>query len=224
MMDVESVWQISQARLPAGASPSFASASVAVPGSTTLSIATATTTPVGTYTLTITAASGTLTHSTTVSLVVNPAPDFTLSMAPGSQTINAGDSTSFTASIGSIGGYANTVTLSVTGVPTGATPTFTPSNSVIAPGSVTLSLANHLNIRPRHALYTATGGNTPQWLVNRTAEEIANGECDVALMAGAEYLATFIGALKAGVALDWSADADPGSDPQEIGQEKHGTT
>ena len=39
--------------------------------------------------------------------------------------------------------------------------------------------------------YTATGGNTPQWLVNRTAEEIAKGECEVALLAGAEYLATF---------------------------------
>ena len=134
--------------LPAGATPTFGSTSVAVPGSTTLSIATAATTPVGTYTLTITAASGTLTHSTTVSLVVNPTPDFTLSMAPGSQTINAGDSTSFTASIGSIGGYASTVTLSVSGVPAGATPTFVPGNSVVAPGSVTLSLATTTSLAP----------------------------------------------------------------------------
>ncbi|HEY4114061.1 MAG TPA: acetyl-CoA acetyltransferase [Rhizomicrobium sp.] len=86
------------------------------------------------------------------------------------------------------------------------------------------SLAKHLGIAPRRSLYSPTGGNTPQWLVNRTAEEIANGECEVALLAGAEYLATFIGAMRAGVTLDWSADADPGSDPEEIGQEKHGTT
>jgi acetyl-CoA C-acetyltransferase len=46
-----------------------------------------------------------------------------------------------------------------------------------------LSLANKLGAKPRRAFYTATGGNTPQWLVNRTAEEIANGECDVALLA-----------------------------------------
>src|SRR5437762_4520799 len=76
-----------------------------------------------------------------------------------------------------------------------------------APGS----LAKHLDIAPRRALYTATGGNTPQWLVNRTAEDIANGRCDVALLAGAEYIATLFGALKQGIDLGWaqSADADP---------------
>ena len=48
------------------------------------------------------------------------------------------------------------------------------------------SLATKIGAAPRRALYTATGGNTPQWLVNRTAEEIARGDCDVALLAGAE--------------------------------------
>jgi len=33
------------------------------------------------------------------------------------------------------------------------------------------SLATKLGATPRRALYTATGGNTPQWLVNRTAEK-----------------------------------------------------
>ncbi len=62
-----------------------------------------------------------------------------------------------------------------------------------------LSLAQHLGLEPRRALYTATGGNTPQWLVNRTAEEIARGECEVALLAGAEYIASLLGAMKQGV-------------------------
>jgi acetyl-CoA C-acetyltransferase len=44
--------------------------------------------------------------------------------------------------------------------------------------------------RPAPDFLHATGGNTPQWLVNRTAEEIANGECDAALLVGAEYIAT----------------------------------
>src|SRR5437764_14355541 len=57
------------------------------------------------------------------------------------------------------------------------------------------ALANHLEIKPGRTLYTATGGNTPQWLVNRTAEEIANGDCDVALLAGAEYIATMLSAI-----------------------------
>jgi len=89
-----------------------------------------------------------------------------------------------------------------------------------------LSLARHLDIAPRRALYTATGGNTPQWLVNRTAEEIARGECEVALLAGAEYIASLLGAMKAGVDLGWGTgpDHDPGSDPEEIGDQRPGTT
>ncbi|HEY5338141.1 MAG TPA: acetyl-CoA acetyltransferase, partial [Rhizomicrobium sp.] len=86
------------------------------------------------------------------------------------------------------------------------------------------SLAKHLGANPKRAFYTAVGGNTPQWLVNRTAEEIANGACDVALLAGAEYIATLLTAMKQGVRLDWSADADPGSDPEEIGDMRSGTT
>jgi acetyl-CoA C-acetyltransferase len=86
------------------------------------------------------------------------------------------------------------------------------------------SLAKRIGAGPRRMFYTATGGNTPQWLVNRTAEEIATGECEVALLAGAEYLATFMGALKQGIGLGWaeSPDADPGSDPQEIGDMRPG--
>jgi acetyl-CoA C-acetyltransferase len=88
------------------------------------------------------------------------------------------------------------------------------------------SLARHLEITPRRALYTATGGNTPQWLVNRTAEEIARGECEVALLAGAEYIASLLGAMKAGVDLGWGTgpDHDPGHDPEEIGDQRAGTT
>ena len=87
-----------------------------------------------------------------------------------------------------------------------------------------LSLAKHLSIAPRRTLYTATGGNTPQLLVNRTAEEIARGECEMALLAGAEYIASLLGAMKQGVDLGWGSDHDPGGDPQEIGDQRAGTS
>ncbi len=89
-----------------------------------------------------------------------------------------------------------------------------------------LSLANAAELKPQRALYSATGGNTPQWLVNRTAEEIARGECEVALLAGAEYIASLLAAMKQGVDLGWGkgADADPGRDPEEIGDMRAGTT
>lgn len=89
-----------------------------------------------------------------------------------------------------------------------------------------LSLANKLGAKPRRALYSATGGNTPQWLVNRTAEEIARGESDAAILAGAEYIASMLGAVKLGIDLGWGKgpDADPGKDPEEIGDMRPGTT
>ncbi|MBI3678259.1 MAG: acetyl-CoA acetyltransferase [Proteobacteria bacterium] len=89
-----------------------------------------------------------------------------------------------------------------------------------------LSLAGKLGAKPRHAVYTATGGNTPQWLVNRTAEQIANGECNAALLAGAEYIATILGAMKQGFNLNWGQgeEGDPGRDPEEIGEQRAGTT
>ena len=88
------------------------------------------------------------------------------------------------------------------------------------------SLANRLGAKPRRMFYTATGGNTPQWLVNRTAEEIANGECDVALLAGSEYIASLLASMKQGVDLGWNSgpDVDPGDDPVEIGDMRPGVS
>ncbi|MFN9545156.1 MAG: acetyl-CoA acetyltransferase, partial [Alphaproteobacteria bacterium] len=38
------------------------------------------------------------------------------------------------------------------------------------------SLGKRIGATARREYYTSAGGNTPQWLVNRTAEEIAKGE------------------------------------------------
>jgi acetyl-CoA C-acetyltransferase len=88
-----------------------------------------------------------------------------------------------------------------------------------------LSLAKRLGVSPRRAIYTAVGGNTPQWLVNRTAEDIAEGRCEAALLVGAEYIATMLAAMKQGIKLDWGGgvDGDPGSDPEEIGEMRPGS-
>jgi acetyl-CoA C-acetyltransferase len=51
-------------------------------------------------------------------------------------------------------------------------------------------LAAELGISPRHSYYSGIGGTTPQVLVNGAAERILAGELDVALICGAEALAT----------------------------------
>lgn len=83
------------------------------------------------------------------------------------------------------------------------------------------TLANAIGASPSKEYYTSAGGNTPQWLVNRTAEEIAQGKTNIALLAGSEDLATMTSALNEGASLDWRDD--PGGEPIHIGEDRSGT-
>src|SRR5712691_7880300 len=78
------------AGLPGGASASFAPSTLSAPGSALLTVQTAGTTPPGSYPLTISGASGSTTHSAPATLLVNPPPDFSLSLSPTSRSIKRG--------------------------------------------------------------------------------------------------------------------------------------
>lgn len=65
------------------------------------------------------------------------APDFSLSVAPASQTVVAGNGTSYAVSVTPAGGFSGQVTLSLDGLPSGANGTFTPNP---ATGSSTLAV------------------------------------------------------------------------------------
>jgi acetyl-CoA C-acetyltransferase len=52
------------------------------------------------------------------------------------------------------------------------------------------TVANLLGIEPQQTVYCATGGNTPQMLVNHYANEIAEGRSGAVLLAGGEALRT----------------------------------
>lgn len=69
---------------------------------------------------------------------------------------------------------------------------------------------------PRRAVYTYMGGNTPQALVNWAGELIANGEHDLVLLVGAEFLGTLMSRLKSGGDVSAFGDAqDAEGDPPE---------
>jgi acetyl-CoA C-acetyltransferase len=70
------------------------------------------------------------------------------------------------------------------------------------------AVARRLGVAPRRLQYTSPGGNMPQYMVNRTAEEIANGETEMALIAGGEALRTMREARKVGIQLDWNEEAE----------------
>jgi uncharacterized membrane protein len=127
---------LSVSGLPAGATGTFNPVTVSGSGPSTLTVTTLSSTPVGSYTLTITGTSGSLSHTTTVTLVVT---DFSISATPASQTVQAGSVTSYTATVTAQNGFSGTVSLSVSGLPAGATGTFNPV-TVTGSGSSTLTI------------------------------------------------------------------------------------
>jgi hypothetical protein len=144
--------------LPAGATAAFTPTSVTTSGTSTLGVSTTASTAAGTYPLTITGTDGTLTHTASVSLVVK-APvvgDFTITAAPASQTVAAGSATSYTATITPSGGFTDTVAFSASGLPAGATASFSPA-SVAGTGSSTMTVTTTAATAAGSYVVTITG-------------------------------------------------------------------
>jgi len=85
------------------------------------------------------------------------------------------------------------------------------------------NLCKTLKINPAEQTYTHTGGNTPQMLVNRYAEKIAQGDASCVLLVGAEALSTMIGRLKLGLGLDDWTDKT-GGEPTMVGDSRSPAT
>jgi uncharacterized membrane protein len=134
---------LSVGALPSGVNATFNTNPIAGgSGSSTLTVTTASSTAPGTYTLTITGTSGSLTHSATVTLVVNASstPDFSLSATPSSQTVVHGNGTSYTLTVTPSGGFAGNVSLSVGALPSGVNATFNTNPIAGGSGSSTLTV------------------------------------------------------------------------------------
>jgi hypothetical protein len=124
-----------------------------------------------------------LTHAADASTT---APDFSMSSSPSSETVTAGDSVPYTVTVNSLNNYGGNLTLSVSGLPPGATANFDPptlsgdgestlivTTSTATPaGSYTLSIAvtdgnlNHstlatLVVNPIAAMITANDQAMP---------------------------------------------------------------
>ena len=135
--------------LPSGATGSFSVNPVAGgSGSSGLTVsAISGTMPTGTYTLTITAKSTSgKAHTATATLVVGT-PDFAISATPGSISVRHGSKTSYTVPVSASGGFNGQVAFSVSGLPSGATGSFSPS-SVTGSGSSSLRISTR-NSTPR---------------------------------------------------------------------------
>src|SRR5258708_10705131 len=113
---------------PGGAGGTF-NPNPATGASSALTITTSSTTPVGSYVFTVTGTSTSpaLTHTSTATLVVQSPPDFSLSTTPSSVTVTAGSPASYTENITATGGFTGSVSLSISGLPAGASCSFNPN-------------------------------------------------------------------------------------------------
>jgi len=141
---------------PAGASASLSPTSVTAGGSSTLTV-NAGTAAAGTYTLTITGTAASATHSTTVTLTVTSVTnDFSISANPTSLSLSGKHSSgTSTISTAVTSGGTQTVTFDISGLPRGATASFSPT-SVSAGGSSTLTV-NSGSARAGTYTLTVTG-------------------------------------------------------------------
>jgi acetyl-CoA C-acetyltransferase len=76
-------------------------------------------------------------------------------------------------------------------------------------------LCRKLKLTPRRAATTTIGGNTPQWLLTRAAQAVADGEVAAVLIAGAEAVRSQ--QARAGAAHEPAGDgpSTDGADPVE---------
>ncbi len=110
---------------PNGVSASLSPTSGTPSFSSILSITTTPSVAPGDYTLTITGTAGTTSHPTTFILTIGQSPDFRIDVSPPSQTATQGGSTTYQINVVGLNGFNSEVTLSVSGLPSGASGVFT---------------------------------------------------------------------------------------------------
>jgi hypothetical protein len=143
--------------LPSGATGTFAPNPAT--GSSNLAVTTATTTPTGTYPLTIRGVSGTLSHSASATLVVNAAPDFSLSATPASRSVGGSvTSTTYSVTITPINGFNNPVMLDASGPLIGALGAFSP-NPATTSSALTVSITSSTPAGSYTLTLTGTSGS-----------------------------------------------------------------
>ena len=152
--------------LPAGTTTSPASPFIIAAGSSqTVTLSVPGSASNGSYTVTATGGSGSLTHSTALTLTVNAAPNFSIALSPNAITSNAGmANSSFTVSIAGENGFTGAVAVTLSGLPAGATTSPASPFNIAVGSSQMVMLSPSTTVPSGSYTVTATGnsGNLTQ--------------------------------------------------------------
>ena len=131
---------LSATGMPSGVTAGFSPASLA-PGTSasTLTLSATASAALGNRSITITAKGGNVTKAVTLAVAIAAPPSFTLSESPGSGTVTRGSSGSFRVTLTETGGFSSPVTLTVSGIPSGVSLSFSPITNT-APGVYVLTI------------------------------------------------------------------------------------
>ncbi len=146
---------LSASGLPSGTTASFSPASITAGGTSTLTVTTSNSTPAGAHLITVTGTGTDSAYSVAYTLNVS---DFGVSLSPTTLTLAQGASGTSTVTV-SRTGTAQPVALSASGLPTGATATFT-SPTVNSGGSTVVTVATSPTTLPGTYPITITGAGT----------------------------------------------------------------
>jgi hypothetical protein len=130
-----------------------------------------------------------------------PVADFSVSASPASQSVMAGHTATYSMGVGASFGFSGSVSLSVSGLPSGATASFSPS-SVSGSGSSTLTVKTSGSTPPGSATLTIRG--TSGSLSHTTTVSLG------VVAAGASYEAEASGNTLSGTAASASCSACSG--------------
>ena len=127
---------LSASGMPSGATVSFNPTTIPPPGTgnSTMTITVGSNTSTGTYPITVKGSGGGVQQSTTVTLTVIGPAGFTISASPSSLTVPQGNQGTSTITTTAIGGFDSSITLSASGMPSGATVSFNPT-TIPPPGT-----------------------------------------------------------------------------------------
>ena len=172
---------LSVSGLPSGVTASLSATTVSgsAAGSSTITLTAATTAKAGTYSIVVTAIGGGLTKTATVSLVLTAPPDaFNLSLAQSALTVKTSASAQSNVTTANVGIFNSSINLSVTGLPTGVTASFS-KPAIAAPGNGTVTFTIAAASTAKAGTYTLTvsangGGQTKTSPITLTIAAPAN--------------------------------------------------